>query len=320
MQPDPETSTDGRLPAYAQEDLDNLDVQELIELLLRDEDRVPRNVIDACAARGDEMIAALRDRLDCDDAWNCGELPGGEWWLRLHAVMILGLIADANAGLLLVQLLRRMTGAGEQDMQDWLSGDWPALFANKPERVLPALNAMCSDRTLGWYARGNALDPVLAAAERRGGVALDAALETIAHIAADETEDWDFRLVAADLLLDFPRDRHRALVEDLAARQTGFGKSFSQEDVERSYATLEDEPAWRHRKDPWIFYRPGAIAARQDRWAKEDAEADDFEVEQAMEVPGMPSVRASPKVGRNDPCPCGSGRKYKKCCLIGDSA
>ena len=22
----------------------------------------------------------------------------------------------------------------------------------------------------------------------------------------------------------------------------------------------------------------------------------------------------SPKVGRNDPCPCGSGRKYKRCC------
>jgi preprotein translocase subunit SecA len=25
-------------------------------------------------------------------------------------------------------------------------------------------------------------------------------------------------------------------------------------------------------------------------------------------------VRASAKVGRNDPCPCGSGKKYKKCC------
>ena len=22
------------------------------------------------------------------------------------------------------------------------------------------------------------------------------------------------------------------------------------------------------------------------------------------------------KVGRNDPCPCGSGKKYKKCCLL----
>jgi curved DNA-binding protein CbpA len=27
-----------------------------------------------------------------------------------------------------------------------------------------------------------------------------------------------------------------------------------------------------------------------------------------------PFRRESPKVGRNDPCPCGSGKKYKKCC------
>ncbi|MFZ1101316.1 MAG: SEC-C metal-binding domain-containing protein [Hyphomicrobiaceae bacterium] len=27
------------------------------------------------------------------------------------------------------------------------------------------------------------------------------------------------------------------------------------------------------------------------------------------------SVRQAPKVGRNDPCPCGSGKKYKKCCI-----
>jgi preprotein translocase subunit SecA len=26
-----------------------------------------------------------------------------------------------------------------------------------------------------------------------------------------------------------------------------------------------------------------------------------------------PVRRAEPKVGRNDPCPCGSGKKYKKC-------
>jgi SEC-C motif-containing protein len=24
------------------------------------------------------------------------------------------------------------------------------------------------------------------------------------------------------------------------------------------------------------------------------------------------------KIGRNDPCPCGSGKKYKKCCLAKD--
>lgn len=28
------------------------------------------------------------------------------------------------------------------------------------------------------------------------------------------------------------------------------------------------------------------------------------------------TVSAEPKVGRNEPCPCGSGRKYKKCCGV----
>jgi len=27
-----------------------------------------------------------------------------------------------------------------------------------------------------------------------------------------------------------------------------------------------------------------------------------------------PIVRDKPKIGRNEPCPCGSGKKYKKCC------
>ena len=25
-----------------------------------------------------------------------------------------------------------------------------------------------------------------------------------------------------------------------------------------------------------------------------------------------------PKIGRNEPCPCGSGKKYKKCCKDGN--
>ena len=32
------------------------------------------------------------------------------------------------------------------------------------------------------------------------------------------------------------------------------------------------------------------------------------------EITRMPVHRANPKIGRNDDCPCGSGKKYKKCC------
>ena len=30
--------------------------------------------------------------------------------------------------------------------------------------------------------------------------------------------------------------------------------------------------------------------------------------------PKTPIIRDTPKVGRNDPCICGNGRKFKKCC------
>ena len=43
---------------------------------------------------------------------------------------------------------------------------------------------------------------------------------------------------------------------------------------------------------------------------------------EAPEIPkvAVPVVRDTPKVGRNDLCPCGSGKKYKKCCGMGVSA
>jgi preprotein translocase subunit SecA len=36
--------------------------------------------------------------------------------------------------------------------------------------------------------------------------------------------------------------------------------------------------------------------------------------ETAPEAP-KPVIRG-PKIGRNEPCPCGSGKKYKKCCEL----
>ena len=65
---------------------------------------------------------------------------------------------------------------------------------------------------------------------------------------------------------------------------------------------------------------------------KQDAEQRDRRYEEMMGVPSRPKPKASSfesliepappapiladgKVGRNDPCPCGSGKKYKKCCL-----
>ncbi len=42
--------------------------------------------------------------------------------------------------------------------------------------------------------------------------------------------------------------------------------------------------------------------------------ASDIVTEAAAAVEKARPVRAAPKVGRNDPCPCGSGKKFKHCC------
>ncbi|WP_442598519.1 SEC-C metal-binding domain-containing protein [Neobacillus sp. D3-1R] len=49
-----------------------------------------------------------------------------------------------------------------------------------------------------------------------------------------------------------------------------------------------------------------------EEW-KRIAEKNEADFAKDMERQNQPSS-LNPKVGRNDPCPCGSGKKYKKCC------
>lgn len=79
-------------------------------------------------------------------------------------------------------------------------------------------------------------------------------------------------------------------------------------------------------KDPQIKQRFIDIAKRMEKdgvnfqslrqmkkWMKEH-EAE-LKAEQNGDIPKVETVvHEGPRIGRNDPCPCGSGKKYKKCC------
>ncbi|MFI5381502.1 MAG: DUF1186 domain-containing protein [Tepidisphaerales bacterium] len=74
----------------------------------------------------------------------------------------------------------------------------------------------------------------------------------------------------------------------------------------RHWAAFQPEPAPQPRRTPIPW--PGESKPRPDRPAL------------PPEIPLDPPspLAASKRVGRNDPCPCGSGKKYKKCCLDKD--
>ena len=60
-------------------------------------------------------------------------------------------------------------------------------------------------------------------------------------------------------------------------------------------------------KAPWLY--------QLEEWADvlSDEERDEITAQFKADTQAV-----STKVGRNDPCPCGSGKKYKKCCGLAD--
>ncbi len=52
---------------------------------------------------------------------------------------------------------------------------------------------------------------------------------------------------------------------------------------------------------------------------QDDTPIDLFAEEDDLSDYPEPYIRPLPKIGRNEPCPCGSGKKYKKCCAETES-
>jgi hypothetical protein len=75
-------------------------------------------------------------------------------------------------------------------------------------------------------------------------------------------------------------------------------------------------PAWQAEDEYTLF--GDTIEELADWFSRKDEQpdetgwdADDWE----PQPPSIPAVNPFRDVGRNDPCPCGSGKKFKKCCL-----
>lgn len=111
--------------------------------------------------------------------------------------------------------------------------------------------------------------------------------------------EWGWAGFERDRLrVNFDRDDEDEWYEDF--EEEDFDEEESDEDDWGD--DLEDdwgiEPQERYDEDP---YSPDL----------EDGEDDSYTSSGAVQ----PVRREQPRVGRNDPCPCGSGKKYKKCCL-----
>lgn len=74
-----------------------------------------------------------------------------------------------------------------------------------------------------------------------------------------------------------------------------------------------DAEIWMNEIEPSLVrFHAYWQETRESQFA--DSVSNDFHFGAQKEV--VPIVRSGPKIGRNDPCPCGSGAKFKRCCGI----
>jgi hypothetical protein len=81
-------------------------------------------------------------------------------------------------------------------------------------------------------------------------------------------------------------------------------KEIAEREAERERLQAEDPETWTKKLAELAAPDSPAPANSKRR----------FDVPDPVSAP-VPEHRTEPRLGRNDPCPCGSGRKYKKCCL-----
>ena len=71
---------------------------------------------------------------------------------------------------------------------------------------------------------------------------------------------------------------------------------------------------WLARAKPGELFLPRAFAEQLPASNEIDVALMMDGYAKAHQLHAAPTTRQAPKVGRNDPCPCGSGKKHKRCC------
>jgi preprotein translocase subunit SecA len=108
-------------------------------------------------------------------------------------------------------------------------------------------------------------------------------------------------------LIEYKKEGFELFVDMLASvREDAVRKLFAVQMAEQ-----REVPILQHAPGPRMFLVKGGLDAPP---APPLAQAPAEREMRAEMPPRMPVRRNGQKVGRNDPCPCGSGKKYKKCC------
>ncbi|MCG7848758.1 MAG: DUF1186 domain-containing protein [ANME-2 cluster archaeon] len=270
-------------------------------------------------AKRDDAVFYLRKLIQDGKHWRSS--GPGDSWSPIHVIHILPLIRNKAAFELLLDIIRYH----EDDLNYWLTEDVPGLMVAFGEEFIELLKEFSEDETLEAFARSTATGAL-------GTLGIIFPLhqnEIKQHLIKllKITEDGTFAGIVADDLASFHDpsvmpEIHRAFKEGRI--DDPFVNEEELEDVINGvFYDLDEDNFKRNTANPLDHFSFENIEHLHLINSKEEEE-DEFEEDSScLEDEGFESEMdyekpEKKKIGRNEPCPCGSGLKYKKCCIKND--
>jgi hypothetical protein len=231
-------------------------------------------------------------------------------WSPVHAWRALAQLRAEEAIAPLVELFRR----ADDDMDDWVSEDLPHALAQFGAVALAPLTDYLGDATHGDWSRVAAAEAIGFVGKEQPDTRAECVLRLSAQLErfAEQSETLNAFLISP--LLDL-----RA-VEAMPVIERAFASGRVDESVPGDVEDVEIEFGLKTKRahPP----KPNALTIMgeqfRNQWKAAGLplpEAHDNFPEPEAEPPALSLPYIAPlKVGRNEPCPCGSGKKFKKCC------
>ncbi|EYF04116.1 SEC-C domain-containing protein [Chondromyces apiculatus] len=225
-----------------------------------------------------------------------------DYMAPLHAVHLLGAIGDPAATPALVAMVR------SRDEDDLVMEAGASILAALGPGAMGRLMRSAGDRGLDAFQRQIFTRSLYVIAARHPAHRAEVAA-FLTRLLRDPDE-----VFVAMMIEDVARtgDPAAQAAVDMVFEEGRASPSFiTREDIEHARA----EPLWkvpRDVDDPMSYFRDEALAALKQQWKQWLHNV----AERKARLRRASARRVLPKRGRNQRCLCGSGKKYKKCCLV----
>jgi hypothetical protein len=294
-----------------------MDAQEILSCLERYEGRFPEATLKEAVANRDDIIPPLLEVLEAV-ARDPDSFANGDRMTHIYAMYLLAQFRKSQAYPLLVRIFSAPGDLAFDLAGDVVTDDLGRILASVSDGDIGGMTSLVENEHANEYVRAAALDGLLTlvACGRRSREEVMTYFRGLFHtLGRTPSMVWDSLAAACADLGPVEAAEHLRQAYDEGLINPGFiaWEEITEELAKSPRATLE------RAKDRYTLIDD--VVEEMGSWPCFDEYAEGVEDDEAslsplqvdLEVP-EPYRRNQPKVGRNQPCPCGSGKKFKKCC------